>query len=108
MSHLKKTIEGKERAISVHGNRFITHIVMQSATFDISNGSEKISLNEIEELYKLCSFAVTATHKKLNRKYPDSYVANIFKNQMKSADLKELVLNDILKERNKKLNGNFV
>ncbi|QKJ88673.1 AIPR family protein [Paramixta manurensis] len=104
LTHLKKTIEGKERAISVHGNRFITHIVMQSATFDISNGSEKISHSEIEEIYKLCSFAVTTTHKKLNRKYPDSYVANVFKNQMKSADLKELVLKDIIKEMNKKKN----
>lgn len=104
LSHLKKTIEGKERAISVHGNRFITHIVMQSATFDISNGSEKISYSEIEEIYNLCSFAVTVTHKKLNRKYPDSYVANVFKNQMKSADLKELVLKDIIKGRSKKKN----
>lgn len=102
LSHLKKTIEGKERAISVHGNRFITHIVMQSATFDISNGSEKISHDEIEEIYNLCSSAVTITHKKLNRKYPDSYVANVFKNQMKSADLKELVLKDIIKERSKR------
>lgn len=101
LSYLKKTIEGKERAISVHGNRFITHIVMQSATFDISNGSEKISHDEIEEIYNLCSSAVTITHKKLNRKYPDSYVANVFKNQMKSADLKELVLKDIIKERSK-------
>lgn len=92
LNRLKKTLDGKERAISIHGNRFITHLVMQSTTFDISNGSEKLSIDEINEIYSLCDVSVEEVYNVLSVDYPDSYIANIFKSLVKTSDIREKVL----------------
>lgn len=95
LNRLKKMLEGKERAITIHGNRFITHVVMQSANFDISNGPDKLSNDEINEIYELCNRSVNAVYAILSAEYPDSYIANVFKSQVKSADIKGKVFNVI-------------
>lgn len=92
LGRLKKTKDGKERAITIHGNRLIAHIAMQSASFNIYDGPEKLNINEVQELYLLCDKALNFIHATVSENYPEAYIANLFKNLMKTTNIRDLVI----------------
>lgn len=89
---LKKSKEGKERAITIHGNRLIAHIAMQSASFNLYDGSEKLIIDEINEIAELCDKALDLIHETVIELYPDAYIANLFKNLMKTTEITKSVI----------------
>ncbi|MEI7175995.1 AIPR family protein [Pectobacterium carotovorum] len=91
LSSIKDDGEGKERLVAIHGNRFITHLVFRKLDknffdgFDVSNkGMISFLKDNVENSYqKTCLL--------INELYPDSYVANIFKNQTKCSEIRDKI-----------------
>lgn len=90
-NELKKTEmerQGRERLISVHGNRFILHYIFKKLpNFDkISEADfELFNLKVSEDTIIILDNLITAVEDKL----PNSYPANIFKNRSKCLELDE-------------------
>ena len=85
----RKDDEGRKRLLAVHGNRFLTHLVMEALSDDIvdgdaslEGGQEKLITGKAEAVYR-------AALKLLNDLYPDSYLGSLFKNASKCKHLKE-------------------
>ncbi|WP_370691314.1 hypothetical protein [Bradyrhizobium sp.] len=80
-------LEGRERLIAVHGNRFILFRVfclidleaLKDSNFDL--GSMKITCE------KMAVEILNAIIPAINEKFPDAYPGNVFKNQDRQAEL---------------------
>jgi hypothetical protein len=84
-----QNLEGKERLLSVHGNRFLAHLVFQILKEDLAKQDTYLS-DEFEESVK--STTVDVYEKVLEiigDMYPNSYLASLFKNQSKCQDVKD-------------------
>lgn len=95
LARLKKSKDGKERAITIHGNRLIAHIAMQSMSFNIYDGNEKLSIDEINEIQQLCDKALMLIHDIVSENFPEAYIANLFKNLMKTTKIRDLAIEKI-------------
>ena len=73
--------DNKERLVSIHGNRFILHSILQEeknvADFNQRIIDKDIPTDKIKQLIDDLLIQITAT---INELYADSYPANIFKN----------------------------
>lgn len=88
LSDLKDQGEGKERLVAVHGNRFITHLIFKEfdeAFFEMFDINNSVSVSKLKIRVKE---SYNYTCDLINQLYPDSYVANIFKNQTKCAEIR--------------------
>ena len=80
-------LEGRERLIAVHGNRFILFRVfslidletLRDSSFDLTSMKLKCEEMAVEVL--------NAVIPAINEKFPDAYPGNIFKNQDRQAEL---------------------
>lgn len=87
---LRADPNGRKRLLSVHGNRFLSHLVLQRVdkeTFDPYHNLDtaKIKLVTSEVLDKVADL--------LDKYYPDAYLATLFKNTSKCQSLKDLFFN---------------
>jgi len=82
--------DGKRRLLAVHGNRFLTHLVMQCMPAGWM--SELSPLDEAgKDLVKENTRAVFDEFDSLIRQnYPDAYLASLFKNATRCQELKRL------------------
>jgi hypothetical protein len=80
-------LEGRERLIAIHGNRFILFRVFSQ----IDLGKLRAGTAKLEDLKteceKLTRNALNAVVPAINTKFPDAYPGNIFKNQDRQAEL---------------------
>jgi hypothetical protein len=86
----QKENNGINKMISVHGNRFLLHMIFKELknSYDFTKEyidiDEKIIKNNSEKYIELLCDAK-------NNLYPDAYPANIFKNAGRCKELKEFV-----------------
>ena len=92
LRQLQTNREGRDRAICVHGNRLVLHLVFAQlpvAQFD----DPDLDFNAVKDRARVL---VEPTVKKLIRQtqrlYPQSYVASLFKNASKSREIVQAVL----------------
>jgi hypothetical protein len=93
-AHLAKKaegLEGRERLIGVHGNRFILFRVFSQIDLnDLRNpGFDIEPVKAICE--KLALIALSAIIPAINKNFPDSYPGNVFKNQDRQAELLKII-----------------
>lgn len=74
---------GRDQLITIHGNRFIAHLVFRSLQ-GMASASLSQKLSKVEEEVERLSFLLINT---IRTSYPDSYPANLFKNLTKCKDL---------------------
>jgi hypothetical protein len=87
----QKNRQGREAMLPVHGNRFIARQVFRH--LPLSNiGDPTRDFQEILDLLpKVTVRAVKHTARAINRSYPESYLANLFKNTKKCKDVEALI-----------------
>ena len=80
----KEELTGRERLVTVHGNRFIAYCVLQRINND-EKFSKGIILNDKlqTDIQKTIDLLIPSISKAMNDLYTDSYPANIFKNVSK-------------------------
>jgi AIPR protein len=84
-------LDGRERLLAVHGNRFLTHLVFQTIESDLELQKTHLSpefkatvISTTREIYQELLEVI-------GNQYPNSYLASLFKNQGKCADIKACV-----------------
>ncbi len=82
-----ESLEGRERLIAVHGNRFILFRVFSQINLnDLKDESFDLEPLKVK-CQQLALDTVKATIPAINKKFPDAYPGNIFKNQDRQAEL---------------------
>ena len=95
MKNFQQNTDRTRKLISIHGNRFILHIVYQMllqrnvdfSTRYINNGI--IAEINIEQIYKDIIEKIIVAKQEL---FPDAYPANIFKNNARCKAIKEKLM----------------
>lgn len=81
-----KLNEGKKKAILIHGNRFITHLI--HIEINKTNPTEDMSSEKLSKYIALnIQLYAERIYEILEKNYPDAMVAYFFKNQTKCEDL---------------------
>ncbi|WP_315733964.1 AIPR family protein [Bradyrhizobium sp. SZCCHNR1093] len=82
-----ESLEGRERLIAVHGNRFILFCVFTQLDLEKLRQSS-IDLDPIKaHCQKLALDKLKAIIPAINKKFPDAYPGNVFKNQDRQIEL---------------------
>lgn len=84
--------QARNRLALVHGNRFITHLVMQEGK-RIEKFNSVILANEELKLFanKACEVLVPKVIQAMNEKFPDAYPAYIFKNVGRCREMEQAI-----------------
>lgn len=85
----RKDADGRRRLLAVHGNRFITHLVMQCLEANAVDSHSEVSPSERESIVGLAEEVYSLVLELVNNHYPDAYLASLFKNASKCKHLKE-------------------
>ncbi|MEG3922358.1 AIPR family protein [Microcoleus sp. T3_A4] len=75
--------QGREAMLRIHGNRFIARQVFRSLLLSNLDDPTKGVQDILCLVPEKTTTAINATAKVINEKYPDSYLANLFKNLTK-------------------------
>lgn len=84
LSKVKGSASKREAAVATHGNRFILHHVFKKLSVKL--GGEDIG-SALTEVDTLVPGLVSETASAIDTKYPDSYIAALFKNVSKCTNL---------------------
>jgi hypothetical protein len=80
LAQLRTAAEGRRRLLAVHGNRFLIHVVMQCLKADFTRATGRLDQGEIDAIKLATRSAFDQILQIINEKYPDAYLANLFKN----------------------------
>jgi hypothetical protein len=81
--------DGRRRLLAVHGNRLITHLVMNCLVAGIVDGSGALDGAAAKQLMDMTEKVFEAVLMSVNAEYGDAYLASVFKNAAKCKVLKE-------------------
>ena len=87
LDNTARTEEGRARLCAVHGNRLISHLVFRSLPTNFLSGTEQLSDSERATVTSSTHNVYQKVFAVIERDYPDSYPASLFKNQSKCADI---------------------
>lgn len=88
----KERLSGRERLVTVHGNRFIAFCVLQQLKKDADFTTSVIPADELHSrTHPIAEQLVTSVTIAMNDLYSDSYPANIFKNATKCKAILERI-----------------
>ena len=88
----KQELSGKERLVTIHGNRFIAYCVLQQLKKDVNFSDKPLYGEQLQNrTYKLVDSPIKPITDSIKEIFPDSYPANIFKNITKCKDIYEKV-----------------
>lgn len=76
----RRSADGRHRLLAVHGNRFILHMVMQYMNSEIAKASGRLNPAEQDTLRSSTQSVFDGVLSTINERYPDAYLANLFKN----------------------------
>jgi len=95
-----KDLEPRAKMFYIHGNRFLLHMVFQTISKLILNGYDENEFEEFVEgqafIKKINKIAELGIYHQENL-YPNSALHQLYKNRVKCEDLKNHILNDLLK-----------
>ena len=84
----KLVLSGREKLVTIHGNRFIAYCVLQKIKKDENFFTSIILSDDLQErVISLVDVLIPPITDMINQFYSDSYPANIFKNAKKCKDL---------------------
>ena len=89
---LRVSTDGRERLLCVHGNRFITHLVLSQLPAGFVALHHALTPEEEKTLQELSRDVFVHVLASLNKLYPDAYLASLFKNATKCQALKTEVI----------------
>ncbi|MCT7951653.1 AIPR family protein [Ancylothrix sp. C2] len=87
----KNNLQGKEAKLPVHGNRFLARQVFNQLTAINFNDPKKSVEPLISEVPEVTHRVVELTISAINELYPDSYIANLFKNVTKCQEIEDWI-----------------
>lgn len=87
----RRNRQGREAMLPVHGNRFLARQVFRHIPLGNLDDPKKDLQDLVSLVPETTVRAIDATAQAINRKYPDSYLANLFKNTKKCKDVEELI-----------------
>ncbi|MGB7414029.1 MAG: AIPR family protein [Thermosynechococcaceae cyanobacterium] len=87
-------LEGKEKLLAVHGNRFLAHLVFQALTSDLDAENAQLSSEFKSEVIKTTHTTYYKALEIIGDQYPNSYLASLFKNQSKCSDIRNVFFGD--------------
>lgn len=90
LANHRSSKDGRNRLLAIHGNRFITHLVFQCLSDDITQGHHHFSTESRQQIMQLADQIYPNIFGLLDKHYPDAYLANLFKNLTKCQRLKNL------------------
>jgi hypothetical protein len=85
LENIAKELEGRERLVAVHANRFILFQVFEKINEDLRGGD--ISDNLLSAVRGFVRFNLENLHRLVEEKFPDGYPGNIFKNTERQNEL---------------------
>lgn len=88
LATLRSSQDGRRRLLSVHGNRFVTHVLLSCLPNGFSIKHESLSSDEARTVKDLTLKVFEEVLLRLNELYPDAYLASLFKNATKCQALK--------------------
>jgi hypothetical protein len=83
--------QGKEAMLPVHGNRFLARQVFKNLPTTNLDDPRTDFTYVLSLVPEMTSLSVKITMDAINEKYPDSYLANLFKNREKCQKIEDLV-----------------
>lgn len=87
LSQIRASSDGRRRLLAVHGNRFLIHVVMQCLSDTFLKKAGKLDGPEPSAVRTASRAAFEQVLQIINTKYPDAYLANLFKNVRKCKDV---------------------
>jgi hypothetical protein len=88
LAGLRSTLEGRDRLLSVHGNRFITHLVLTRLPAGFCTQANALIAREEKNVGELTHKTFKLVSDRANELFPDAYLASVFKNANKCQRLK--------------------
>jgi hypothetical protein len=85
---LRTSADGRGRLLAVHGNRFITHLVLGSLPKAFLEDQQALSPERVTEVRHLTKSVFETVLASLNRLYPDAYFGSLFKSAAKCQHVK--------------------
>lgn len=86
LSELSSSLDGREKLVSIHANRFILFCVYKTLGV-IDQLKTKGLAVDVEKTSRITQECLTAINKIIAEKFPDAYPGNIFKNQDRQNEL---------------------
>lgn len=88
LNKLRASLLGRDKLVSVHGNRFIAYCVLQQVKNHKDFSTGVIPAEDLmREVSSLVTDLVSRIAAEINTKFPDAYPASIFKNSAKCGDI---------------------
>lgn len=91
LESISRAEEGRMRLCAVHGNRLISHLVFGSLPENIKTVAGALTDGQITSIRTATQEVYQRVFDIIERDYPDSYPASLFKNQSKSTDIVQKV-----------------
>jgi hypothetical protein len=87
LTQLQTTLEARDRMYAIHGNRFILHMVFKSYPVEPDAEYAELSEDEKRQIAVEVQDLLTKVARVVDKLYPDSYLASLFKNQTKCREV---------------------
>jgi hypothetical protein len=86
LEQVARNRDGRARLCAVHGNRLVAHLVYDKIP-DLKTGSGSLTPTEREHVVRVSEQVYDRIFAAIEKDYPDSYPASLFKNQSKCSNL---------------------
>jgi len=83
--------QGRESMLCVHGNRFLARQVFQRLSLESLDNPKTDIQPIINQVTEITTNVIELTASAVNEKYPDSYLANLFRNITKCQEIEKFV-----------------
>jgi len=90
LTQIRTSAQGRERLLTIHGNRFISHLVFQCLPKEVLEAHQAIDAAAIRLARSLTISIFQQILQLLDAHYPDAYLANLFKNSGKCQHIKNI------------------
>jgi hypothetical protein len=84
----RKSGDGRQRLVAVHGNRFVTHLVLSSLPQGFKAAHHALTPEDQDQVQALTASVFEKTMRAINTLFQDAYLAMLFKNAKKCDQLK--------------------
>lgn len=91
LKNQQKKRQGREAMLPVHGNRFLARQVFRHLPLQKFDDPRTTVTPVLDLIPATTEQAIELTISAINQKYPDSYLANLFKNTKKCQDVETLI-----------------
>lgn len=89
LKEIEQSVEGRDRLLAVHGNRFISHLVFSHVGEMLAREEVEVSESYKQQVQRQTRETYDRLSSIVNDQYPESYLASLFKNRTKCQNLKE-------------------